>query len=314
MMYTQETSFSLISSRDIGQFYYPESRDHETYLCILDYLEQHCDRIVISDPCQLEDITTLPEIKNQFAPWFIERRRTDHGARYSDGDGITQIAFYDDHHYRCCKESIDLLRSSENFITLDRFLDIRFFAGNRCVLTTIAHESIYYLDPSFFLDLAEFRLAEEKIGETVYTDYDTASNHACPYLMPALSSDEYRKLLDDLARYSDTLSLIFPGSPSPASQNLMQKLGGQLLHHNTIHNWPGRWHIDVPADEYVYSVNAETITVFKKLSDFFDADCDLSFNRSGFSVLYVLRQEEQCVQDAGFFDDPDTYLPQEIIL
>ena len=110
-MYTRETDSNYRLALENNQWYYIENHDHQIYLRTLDYLEEYCSSFVISDNRIPEYITSLPEIKNRLAFCLTERRRTDHGERCGNGDKTEHILLADDHHYRICQDSVDILRS-----------------------------------------------------------------------------------------------------------------------------------------------------------------------------------------------------------
>lgn len=131
--------------------YYLYDINKEGYNKILDYLYKNCEMFYLVEPmADSEDFPEeLPSPKDNLVEYLIERKRVTSWAG-------TKIKIKNkkrkavEHSYRCCKNSVEKLRSYGSFFDYDDQMDIAFFKDNQCVLFAIAHEQIIMIDMDFW--------------------------------------------------------------------------------------------------------------------------------------------------------------------
>ncbi len=57
-----------------------------------------------------------------------------------------------EHTYKCCKNSLSVLRKFNSFFEIEDQMDISFYKENNCVFFTISHEDIAMVDLDIWKD------------------------------------------------------------------------------------------------------------------------------------------------------------------
>lgn len=136
--------------------YYLYDINKERYDKMLDYVCKSCEMFYLVEPIvNCENFPEeLPSPKDKLVDYLKERKRVTSwaGTKIKVRDKKREAV---EHCYRCCKNSVDKLRSYESFFDYDNQMDIAFFKDNQCVLFAIAHEEILMVDMDFWHEFFE---------------------------------------------------------------------------------------------------------------------------------------------------------------
>ena len=199
MMYSEKRCLEIYRvAREKNLFYAAHQRDHDSYELVLDYLLRQCDRFSLEiDVIYKNNQKTNwnePQISAKLSPYFLEKRCVETESAWPRKNNSITTQFKEISLYRCCEESIAVLREYENFLSIDDQLDICFFTKEKMILHIISHEDQYLIDPNFFADLPEF-LEREK---TLFTE----SRH-----LREMDRETYRSLLQRYLTTCDRYTL-----------------------------------------------------------------------------------------------------------
>ena len=199
MMYSEKRCLEIYRvAREKNLFYAAHQRDHDSYELVLDYLLRQCDRFSLEiDVIYKNNQKTNwnePQISAKLSPYFLEKRCVETESAWTRKNNSITTQFKEISLYRCCEESIAVLKEYENFLSIDDLLDICFFTKEKMILHIISHEDQYLIDPNFFADLPEF-LEREK---TLFTE----SRH-----LREMDRETYRSLLQRYLTTCDRYTL-----------------------------------------------------------------------------------------------------------
>ena len=199
MMYSEKRCLEIyLVAREKNLFYTTHHRDHDSYELVLDYLLRQCDRFSLEiDVIYKNNQKTNwnePQISAKLSPYFLEKRCVETESAWTRKNNSITTQFKEISLYRCCEESIAVLKEYENFLSIDDLLDICFFTKEKMILHIISHEDQYLIDPNFFADLPEF-LEREK---TLFTQ----SRH-----LREMDRETYRSLLQRYLTTCDRYTL-----------------------------------------------------------------------------------------------------------
>ena len=139
MMYSEKRCLEIYRvAREKNLFYAAHQRDHDSYELVLDYLLRQCDRFSLEiDVIYKNNQKTNwnePQISAKLSPYFLEKRCVETESAWPRKNNSITTQFKEISLYRCCEESIAILREYENFLSIDDLLDICFFTKEKMIL------------------------------------------------------------------------------------------------------------------------------------------------------------------------------------
>lgn len=166
MMYSEKRTVEIYHlSGEKNLFYAAHQRDHYSYELVLEYLLRKCDRFSLEMEIFSKNNQKIngnePQIYAKLLPCFLEKQSIETEFSPADKNNIITRQCKEISRYRCCQESIAILKEYENFFDIDKRSDICFFTQEKMILQIISHEDQYLIYPNFFADLPEF-LEREK--------------------------------------------------------------------------------------------------------------------------------------------------------
>jgi hypothetical protein len=285
--------------------------NHEKYIALLDILGKECDSVCLVDPLNLGyDPDHIPISVISLKPYLIDTERvymwpgTEMEYEREEDKAIM-------YRYRCCEESMGILKKYDSFYDIEADIDVSFFVQDRCIFYTISHETMLFADEDFVKDTFKDCMAPyipNAFDRIIYCESGFMSMIKMQ-LVTIENHEKYIALLDILGKECDSVCLVDPLNSGYDPDRIpisVISLNPYLIDTERVYMWPGT-EMGYEREEdkaimYRYRCCEESMDVLKKYDSFYDieADIDISFFVQDRCVFHTITDETMLFADEDF--------------